>query len=476
MMKRFGVALSVVGCAVGCASADPGDPAQESVGQSASEIVRADKVGGPDAAVAVVGLTGTGGRRYCSGVAVAPRVVITAAHCLTDIVERAIVYYGEDVTADQDQFYNEDDPSQPWTVATTWVQHPDYVADLHYPDLAAVYLPRELPFQPAELLRTPLRNSDLNDQLTVSGWGASKALTPDLSQFEGVGIQRTAKIPFLGSPTVRDFVPEDPNNGLFVPSIRADLAKFGGRAPESNTCAGDSGAPIYVKRGNRQYVAAINFFTGLSCEGYSMATRVEPFLGWFDESIAKGGELAIAPKLKCVDEGADGSYTAFFGYENPNVVNVEIPLGRDNKLREDTAGVRPTNFLPGSHPWDFFLEFGRRDSLEWEVRSGGNSCHDREKRAVASKRSPRCDEAAPDVSCAQLCKGFDACGFGLDFGDCMTDCTSNIGFFQQELPQCLAPWVALNRCMAALPTEELCNFSSPPSCVDETAAYEACFL
>lgn len=473
MMKRFGVALSVVGCAVGCAGADPGELVQEEVGTSANEIVRADKVGGPKAAVAVVGLTNIGGRRYCSGVVVAPRVVITAAHCLTDIVERTIVYYGADVTADQDSFYNEDDPSQPWTVASTWAQHPDYDADLHFPDLAAVYLPRELPMEPAELLRSPLRNGDLNDQMTVSGWGASKALTPDLSEFEGVGIQRTAKVPFLGSPTVRDFVPEDPNNGLFVPAIRARLAKFGGRAPESNTCAGDSGAPIFVKRGNDQYVGAINFFTGLSCEGYSMATRVEPFLRWFDEAIDKGGDLPITPQVKCVDEGENGSYTAFFGYENPNVVTVEVPLGRNNRLPEDAAGVRSSIFLPGSRPWDFFLEFGRRDSLQWEVRSGGDRCHERERRAVASKHSPRCDENAPDVSCARLCKGFDACGF--DFGDCMTDCTSNIGFFQQELPQCLEPWVALNRCMAALPTDDLCNFSSPPSCVDEMAAYEACF-
>jgi hypothetical protein len=474
MIKRFGVAVSVVGCAIGCASADPADSGWEEAGEQASAIVRADRLGGPDAAVAVVGLTNVGGRRYCSGVLVAPRVVITAAHCVTDFVERTIVYYGDDVTADQDLFYGDDDPSNPWTVATTWAQHPDYDPNLHFPDLAAVYLPRELPFEPAKLLRTPLRRHDLDREMTISGWGASAALTPDLSEFEGVGVQRTARFPYLGSPTVSDFVPEDPNNGLFVPSIRARLAKFDGTAPESNSCAGDSGAPIFVKRGNQQYVAAINFFTGLSCEGYSMATRVEPFLDYFDDAIAKGGELPIAPKLRCVDQAADGSYTAFFGYENPNAVAVDIPFGRDNKLREDTLGVRPTQFLPGSHPWDFFVEFGRRDRLDYEVRSGGDGCREREKRAVATSRSPRCDADAPDVSCAQLCKGFDACGF--DFGDCMTDCTSNIPFFEQELPQCLEPWTALNRCMGALSTEDLCNFSSPPSCVDEMAAYEACFL
>ena len=128
--------------------------------------------------------------------------------------------------------------------------------------------------------------------------------------------------------------------------------------------------------------------------------------------------------------------------------------------------------LPGSDPGRVRAAgAGRRDRVEYELRSG-DSCGGAE-RAVATARSPRCDEASPEVSCAQLCKGFDGCGF--DFGDCMTDCTSNISFFSQELPQCLEPWANLNRCMAALSSEDLCNYSSPPSCVAETAAYEACF-
>jgi hypothetical protein len=474
MMKRFGVAAALVGCVVGCSAAEPGDASGEETSESSSAITRADSTGGPRSAVAVVGLTIFGGHRYCSGVVVAPRVVITAAHCLTDIVERTIVYYGDDVTADQDQFPGEDDASKPWAVAESWAQHPDYDADLHFPDLAAVYLPRELPIEPAELARFALRSSDIGESMTISGWGASRALTPDLSQFEGIGVQRTAKVPFLGSPKASDFVPEDPNNGLFVPAIRAKLAKFDGRAPESNSCAGDSGAPIFSKRGNQKYVTAINFFTGLSCEGYSMATRVEPFLPYFEDVIAKGGNSPVLPQLRCVDEAADGSLTAFFGYDNQNVVSVDIPLGRDNQLREDALGVRPTHFLPGEHAWDFFVGFSKRDKLKYELRSEGEHCRKNSQSVSASSRSPRCDATAPDVSCAKLCQGFDACGF--DFGDCMTDCTSNIPFFQQELPQCLAPWVALNRCMGALPSEDLCNFSSPPSCVAEMAAYEACFL
>lgn len=473
MIKRFGVAVGLLSSLAGCGSAgEAGDP-ETGLGVSQSAIVRADSEGGPDYAVAVIGLTNTGGHRYCSGVYIGPRVVATAAHCLNESVEHTIVYWGPSVTADQAQFGPDEDPSKPWTVAESWAAHPDYDPNLHYPDLAVVYLPHELPFKPAELARFPLRHSDIDRDMQIVGWGASKALTPDITQFEGIGIQRQAKFPFLGSPTVADFVAADPNNGLFVPEIRARLAKFDGTAPESNSCAGDSGAPILTKRNGHSYVAAINFFTGLSCEGYSMATRVEPFLDYFDDAVKKGGASPVVPSLACVDQAADGSFTAFFGYDNKNVVSMDIPYGRDNRLAQDTAGVRPSHFLPGDHDWSFFLSFSGRDRLTYELSSPDARCRESHASVTASARSPRCDATAPDVSCARFCKTFDACG--VPFGDCMTDCLGSIPFFEQEAPQCLAPWAALNRCIAALPTDDACNYSSPPSCVEEQAAYDACF-
>jgi hypothetical protein len=473
MIKRFGVAVGLLSSLAGCGSAGETGETEAAPGVIDSAIVRADSEGGPDYAVAVVGLTDTGGHRYCSGVYVAPRVVVTAAHCFNETVQNTIVYWGPSVTADQDQFGPDEDTSKPWTVAESWVTHPDYDPNLHFPDLAVVYLQHDLPFQPAELARFPLRSSDIDRELQIVGWGASKALTPDITEFEGVGIQRQAKFPFLGSPTAADFVAADPNNGLLVPKIRARLAKFDGRAPESNSCAGDSGAPILAKRNGRSYVAAINFFTGLSCEGYSMATRVEPFQDYFDAAIKKGGASPVTPSLSCVDQAPDGSFTAYFGYDNQNAVSLDIPFGRDNRLSQDVAGVRPSHFLPGEHDFTFFLNFARSDRLSYELRSPDARCHQNHAGVTASSHSPRCDATAPDVSCARVCKTFDACG--VPFSDCMNDCLGNIPFFEQDAPQCLAPFAALNRCIAALPTDDACNFSSPPSCVQESADFDACF-
>lgn len=476
MKKALGTIVGLCSClAAACGgTAGTAEPADEAAAQSQEEaIVRADSNGGPRFAVAVVAQTIFGDTLYCSGVLVGPRTVITAAHCLPDIVGRTIVYYGKSVTADQAQFGPDDDPTKPWAVAASWSRHPDYDANLHYPDFGVVYLQRELPFAPAELARFPLTNAFVGHDLKIVGWGASKALTPDITQFEGVGIQRTARFPFLGSPTVNDFVPADPNNGLFDPTIRARLAKFDGRAPESNSCAGDSGAPIMVSFFGHDYVAAINFFTGLSCEGYSMATRVQPFLPFLDNAIAKGGASRLSPELNCVDEPTSGALTAYFGYDNDNAVNLNIPFGKDNKLKEDTAGARPTTFLPGDHPFDFYLDFSPRDKLKWELASPTQSCGQDDKQTVtASSRSNRCEPTDPKVSCARFCRAEVGCG--VPFGDCMTDCLSNIPFFQENAPQCLAPYAALNRCIAALSQDAVCNYSSPPSCVAEQTALDTC--
>lgn len=479
MNKTLGTLAGICSCLVAACGSTAGTSdatgSEGAVAQSQESIVRADSEGGPRFAVAVVAQTIFGGTLYCSGVYVAPRVVLTAAHCLPDIVGRTIVYYGPSVTADQAQFGPDDDPSKPWTVAESWSRHPDYQPNLHYPDFGVIYLQHPLPFAPAELARFPLSDSLIGHDFTIVGWGASKALTPDITQFEGIGIQRTARFPFLGSPTVADFVPADPNNGLFDPTIRARLAKFDGRAPESNSCAGDSGAPILVRSHGRDYVGAINFFTGLSCEGYSMATRVAPFLPFFDAAIFKGGAAPVKPTLACVDEPTSGALTAYFGYDNENAVNVNIPFGNDNRLKGDTAGARPAAFAPGDHPWQFFLDFSGRDKLKWELSSPTQSCSHEEDahKVTASSRSPRCDANDPAVSCARFCRTEVACG--VPFADCMTDCLGNIPFFQDNAPACLAPYAALNRCIAALPTDAACNYSSPPSCVDEQAAFDNCF-
>jgi hypothetical protein len=225
-------------------------------------------------------------------------------------------------------------------------------------------------------------------------------------------------------------------------------------------------------------VAAINFFTGLSCEGYSMATRVEPFLPFVDQAVTSGGALSVRPTLSCVDARADGAYTAYFGYENDNLLSLDIPLGHDNQLLGEDSGVLPTRLAPGQHPWNFFVDFSPRTKVKYRLRNSaaptnGNS------QLVASASSTRCEASAPEVSCARACRAYDVCEIeGFPFAVCMSDCLGNLQFFEQNgFPQCAQPFAALQRCLAGVPSVDLCNFDDPPPiCLAESEAYDACFV
>ena len=87
------VAVGLLSSLAGCGAAGEGAAPEGELGVNDAAIVRADSEGGPNYAVAVIGQTFTGGHRYCSGVYVAPRVVVTAAHCLPENVGRTIVYW-----------------------------------------------------------------------------------------------------------------------------------------------------------------------------------------------------------------------------------------------------------------------------------------------------------------------------------------------------------------------------------------------
>jgi cysteine-rich repeat protein len=81
----------------------------------------------------------------------------------------------------------------------------------------------------------------------------------------------------------------------------------------------------------------------------------------------------VSPILECVRLENNGSYTAFFGYLNPNTVNVTIPIGPENKFTPPPQDRgQPTTFLPGRTPYYpnalFSIPFNGSD-LVWTLNS-----------------------------------------------------------------------------------------------------------
>jgi hypothetical protein len=411
---------------------------------------------------------------HCTGTYIAPRVVLTAAHCLRatgDVPQLSYVYFGDSPAPPFGVMPEIPPPGQPSDFAgvESLQTHPDYNPGVNYPDLAIVYLDRELPFAPLPLFTEKVGRRFLGDKATIVGWGGSRALVADISQVEGAGIKRRGTVTIQGSPTAADFHADDPNPGMLDPAIRADSLKSDGQAPNSNGCAGDSGGPLLIKQGGRTFVAGVAYWTGLFCEDYSIYTRIDPFLGFIKDAVRGAGKKSVVPRLECVDRAENGTYTAFFGYDNRNGISIDIPYSRRNSLPGDDLNARPELFGPGDHPWAFSVDFEKKERLRYQLipPAGPASV------VTADRNSPRCDcAAACDAALAAECSEGN-----FTRADCVAGCMP----FAQIIPgACQDELNAYYRCEAALtPAAEnwMCDPSfipQPVLCQDELFAAFAC--
>lgn len=464
-----------------CSAEIPQD--ESAVAQAQEELVRATSDGGKDQVVQLYMRTFTGGSRRCSGTLFAPRLILTAAHCLKNVAQTQVfAYWGNNFNADLPGLNATGIPPAPgqpslFAQADSYDLHPDWDAALAAPDIAVVYLDRDLPFEPLPIARFRIDHDWIGKKATLTGWGASEALSADISQTVGGGVQRSGSARILGSPTAADYHPEDPNAGMLVPAIRRNTLKTDGRAPNTNTCAGDSGSPLLVKQGKKTYIAGVSSWTGLWCEDYSLFTRIDPFLSFLDEAKKKGGRRSVVPHLECVAENTDGTLSAYFGYENDNGVSVDVPLGFRNYLPNDTKRSRPSHFLPGRHDFVFGVDLTARDPASYWL----NPEHGRSTVLHANKRSPRCGaDVAPQVACGGWCRaGRNAgCPDALPSDiQCMRDCIDFVGAF----PECEPEITAMNQCYAATPAGEEHWFCmgddfTPTSaeCMDQEDAFFTC--
>jgi trypsin len=401
---------------------------EDDVAQTEQDIVRGSRENGLPQVVAVR-INGFNGWTLCSGTYVSERVVVTAAHCMRlDVIPGQIfVYHGKDYLTDVESLPEIPAPGErsKWARAETFVTNPTYDSGVNYPDMTVLFLDRELPMKPIPLLRQRVSNSTRYG--TIAGWGGKRALVPDISEVEGAGIKRSATVRLLGSPTEADYHADDPNPGMLIPEIREDLLKTDGRAPRANTCAGDSGGPLLVEHHGKDYLAGISMWTGLSCEDYSIFTRIDPFLEFFDGQVARAGEADIVPRLECVEETSSG-LVAHFGYSNDNGLTVKIPYGSHNDFDRDRTHERPKFFAPRDNPFAFAVPFNAGQRLTWKLNPPGGPTTI--VRADAS--SPRCDPANPALICSDNCKASLAaeCAIpGATYNACMADCMSNVDIF-----------------------------------------------
>jgi secreted trypsin-like serine protease len=226
-----------------------------------------------DAAMArrVVMITGARGN-ICTGAALAPDLILTAAHCAVPATTLTV----RDMHPAR--------ATRTHAVRSTAV-HPNYdvksfANSRATADVALLKLATPL----ADSLRTPLggRVPTPGERFIIAGIGATSSGTG-----AGLGTARAAELVTVGKPSTLQFRLADP-------------AGNGGARAGLGACDGDSGGPVFERTGDRlQIVGVISWSTGAAlsagCGGLTGVTPLVRYRAWIENAAGTLGVTLTPP-------------------------------------------------------------------------------------------------------------------------------------------------------------------------------------
>jgi len=203
----------------------------------------------------------------CTGTALAPDLVLTAAHCVMRKARYAV------------KAYQTGDVIRVRKIARDpRFDFKRYAAARATADVALLKLEKPLPDIVVPAALGAARRVEAGETLTIAGFGVTKAGTAD-----GLGLPREAKLTVTGKPGSLQI-------RLYDAATRDERAGLGG-------CTGDSGAPAYDGDGPL-VIGVVSWSTGPdNTEGCGGLTGLTPLLNyreWIIETAKKLGS-PIAP-------------------------------------------------------------------------------------------------------------------------------------------------------------------------------------
>jgi V8-like Glu-specific endopeptidase len=246
------IALSLLALVTACTS--------DAIGTKSSPIRDGTRTTGDPAVVAIIArrarCAGEDPTLLCTGTLVAPKVVLTAAHCLDAFGEDGAyeVAFGASLAADGAKF--------------VWVRrskaHPGYVEDTHENDVALLELDEPAPTPPAT---TTVATLKVGARARIVGFGETRV------DGEPPGIKRT------GDTTI-DSVSEKDFRASPLPSM---------------SCAGDSGGPVFVTDDSGvETLAGITVRGDPACKSFAVNLRVDAYWPSFVQPFVD--EVAASPE------------------------------------------------------------------------------------------------------------------------------------------------------------------------------------
>lgn len=243
---RTSLLLATALLATACQAGD--FPSNDDVTSVNQQIIGGTEDPLDDAVVAVF----AGG--LCTGTLVAPRIVLTAAHCVGDAILAGQTDFGRVNFGDGRGAWIDSIDIIDMTMHRFY-QPPAFLTN----DIALVRLARPAPasIDPLPISTTHLTQEDVGLQLRVVGFGN----TDGSNGGSGAGQK----------------------NQLIVPLLEVGAAHIGLGDRISNTCQGDSGGPTFAKFDGVEHVVGVTSFGSNECRATSYMTRTdimwEDFLG-----------------------------------------------------------------------------------------------------------------------------------------------------------------------------------------------------
>jgi secreted trypsin-like serine protease len=211
----------------------------------------------------------------CTGTLIAPRVVLTAAHCVKCAAQ---VFFGDDVTAV--------DPgkSHPTSVSvTTVLRHPDYLRGRNN-DVMLLILAKEVGIPFRQLATTKLID-DATDGRVV-GFGNT-----DPAGTKGYGRKQQVDVPIV-SPSCEGRV--DGRDDRLAYGCDAGFEIVAGKPLlKKDSCTGDSGGPFYIQQGSEWLLAGVTSRSTRgavnNCGDGGVYSRVDKFTDWMTRELKAAG-------------------------------------------------------------------------------------------------------------------------------------------------------------------------------------------
>lgn len=138
---------------------------------------------------------------------------------------------------------------------------------------------------------------------------------------------------------------------------------------------------------------------GVDNDSDGVSDTLDPGCSDAQDNDESGEPTQLSVGVECVFDNQDGTYTAYFGYNNTTATELDVSTSTTGSTRNEFSPGEPmrgqvTRFKPGLNKGAFGVKFDGQP-LTWSVRSEGSGLS----QATASLNSPECKHLEPIAEC-----------------------------------------------------------------------------